>query len=152
MFKESQTTNEPETIIGPSVKVEGDFITEGNIIIEGVVCGTIKTTQNLRVGAKSKIFAHITAENALIAGEVQGNIKVNNKLELANTAKVFGDIKAETLTVAGGSILNGRCQMGDNKSKSPKPDFSKQEKIDLKPPAEPTAKKIAKDENKKIKI
>ena len=41
--------------------------------------------------------------------------------------------------------------MGDNKCKSPKPDFSKQEKIDLKPPAESMAKKAAKNEDKKSK-
>ena len=41
MLKES-SGHETDTIIGPSVKVEGDFVTEGNIIIEGTICGTIK--------------------------------------------------------------------------------------------------------------
>lgn len=147
MFKENrpETTplNEIETIIGPSVKVEGDFVTEGNMIVEGTVSGSIKTARNLKVGAKSKIFANISAENALIAGEVQGNIRTNNKLELVSTAKVFGDIKAEILTIAAGSLLNGKCQMGENKNKSPRPDFSRQEKIELKP-AEPETDKAAK--------
>lgn len=137
MFKENRPettqTSEIETIIGPSVKVEGDFITEGNMIVEGTVSGSIKTARNLKVGVKSKIFANVSAENALIAGEVQGNIRVNNKLELVSTAKVFGDIKAEILTIAAGSLLNGRCQMGENKNKSPRPDSARQEKIELKP-------------------
>ncbi len=131
MFKENPTVNETETIIGPSVRVEGDFVTEGNIIVEGVICGTIKTLKNLRVGSKSKIYANVTAENALVSGEIQGNIKVRGKLELTPTAKVFGDIKVGTLLVASGSIINGKCQMGSEKDKSPKPDFSKQVKIDL---------------------
>lgn len=131
MFKETPVISEPETVIGPSVKVEGDFFTEGNMIVEGVVCGSIKTAKNLRIGAKSKIFANVIADNALVAGEIQGNLKINKKLELTSSAKIFGDIKAETLIVAPGSILNGKCQMVDPKNKSPKPDFSKQEKIDL---------------------
>lgn len=147
MFKENKqnTTqiNEIETIIGPSVKVEGDFITEGNMIVEGIVSGSIKTAKNLKVGARSKIFANITAENALIAGEVQGNIKINNKLELVSTAKVFGDIKADVLIISAGSALNGKCQMGESKNKSPRPDFSKQEKIELTP-ADPETKPIKK--------
>jgi len=53
MFKETPITNETDTIIGPSVKVEGDFITEGNVVVEGMICGTIKTSKNLKVGSKS---------------------------------------------------------------------------------------------------
>lgn len=132
MFKETPTTNEMETIIGPSVKVEGDFVTEGNIIVEGMICGTIKTSKNLKVGPKSRIFANVSAENALVSGEIQGNLKINDRLELTSTGKIFGDIKVGTLIVAAGSVLNGKCQMGTIKEKSIKPDFSKQEKIDLK--------------------
>ena len=132
MFKETPLTNETDTVIGPSVKVEGDFVTEGNVIVEGTICGTIKTSKNLKVGPKSKIFANVSAENALIAGEIQGNIKVNDKLELMSTGKIFGDIKVGTLIVSAGSVLNGKCQMGAIKEKSIKPDFSKQEKIELK--------------------
>src|SRR3989344_784836 len=132
MFKETPLTNETDTVIGPSVKVEGDFVTEGNVIVEGTICGTIKTSKNLKVGPKSKIFANVSAENALIAGEIQGNIKVNDKLELMSTGKIFGDIKVGTLIVSAGSVLNGKCQMGAIKEKSIKPDFSKQKKIELK--------------------
>jgi len=135
MFKETTTNNtsvnETETIIGPSVKVEGDFTTEGNIVVEGIICGTIKTSKNLRIGQKSKIFANISAANALISGEIQGNIKITGKLELTSTAKIYGDIKVGTLIVAAGSVLNGKCQMGEAKEKTSKPDFSKQEKIEL---------------------
>ncbi len=133
MFKENQPINETDTIIGPSVKVEGDFVTEGNIIIEGTVCGTIKTSKNLKIGPTSKIFSNIWAENALVAGEIQGNLTIANKLELTSTAKVFGDIKVSNISIASGAILNGKCQMADNKNKTIKPEFSKQKKIELKP-------------------
>jgi len=132
MFKETPETNETETVIGPSVKVEGDFVTEGNVIVEGMICGTIKTSRNLKVGPKSRIFANISAENALISGEIQGNLQISDRLELTSTAKIFGDIKVGTLIIAAGSVLNGKCQMGTTKEKSIKPDFSKQGKIDLK--------------------
>ena len=38
-----------ETVIGPSVKVDGDFAGEGNVLVQGVVNGTLKTKGNLRV-------------------------------------------------------------------------------------------------------
>lgn len=133
MFKEgSGPTNEVDTIIGPSVKVEGDFVTEGNIIIEGTICGSIKTHKNLKVGPQAKIFANISAENALIAGEIQGNLNISGKMELTSSAKIYGDIKVGNLNVASGAMINGKCQMSDNKNRSPKPEFSKQKKLDLK--------------------
>jgi len=132
MFKENQINNETDTIIGPSVKVEGEFVTEGNMIIEGVICGMIKTTKNLKVGENSKIFANIYAENALISGEIQGNIVILGKLELTPTAKIFGDIKTSSISIENGAILNGKLTMTDNKSRSIKPELSKQKKIELK--------------------
>ncbi len=137
MFKENQSgTQETDTIIGPSVKVEGDFVTEGNIIVEGIICGTIKTSQNLKVGPESKIFANISAANALIAGEVQGNLNISGKLELTSTAKIFGDVKTNSISIANGAVINGKYQMGDTKNKSIKPEFSKQKKIELKQSSE----------------
>lgn len=132
VFKENTNINDTDTIIGPSVKVEGDFVTEGNIIIEGIICGTIKTLKSLKVGPNSKIFANIWAENALIAGEIQGNINITGKLELTPTAKIFGDIKTSVLSISSGAIINGKCQMADNKNKSIKPEFSKQKRLELK--------------------
>ena len=133
MFKENTTEhNEPDTIIGPSVKVEGDFVTDGNIIVEGTICGTIKTSKNLKVGSKSKIFANTSADNAIISGEIQGNVNITNKLELTPTAKIFGDIRATKLVISEGAIINGKCLMND-KTRSLKPDFSKQKKIELRP-------------------
>lgn len=133
MLKDNKVINETDTIIGPSVKVEGDFITEGNVIVEGVICGIIKTSKNLKVGPTSKIFANVWADNALIAGEIQGNLVISGKLELTPTAKIFGDIKTSVISISSGATLNGKCQMNDNKNKSIKPELNKQKKIELKP-------------------
>jgi cytoskeletal protein CcmA (bactofilin family) len=104
-----------ETVIGPSVQVEGNFVANGDVIIEGIVSGSIKTAKNLRVGEGAKVFAKVTAANALIAGEVQGNIKVRESLELTNTARIFGDVKTKVLTMSPGANLHGKCFAGEEK-------------------------------------
>lgn len=111
--KETKEINikEAETIIGPSVKVKGNFHGEGNIIIEGIVEGTIKTNQNLLVGNNAKILANIEANEAKLAGEITGNIKVNGYLEISGTAKILGDIEAGSISIEKGAIFNGKCQM-----------------------------------------
>ena len=125
MFKKEDGVDEVETVIGPSVHVEGDFVAAGDVVVEGTVSGKIKTERSLKVGDGAKIFANVVAGNALIAGEVQGNIKVRESLELTSNAKVFGDVKTKILTMAAGAGLHGKCQIGEGKK-------AKLEKIDEK--------------------
>jgi len=107
-----ETGNEAETIIAASVKVEGEFVSQGNVLIEGVVEGSFKTERNLRVGEKARIGADVSAANATVAGEVRGNMSISEKLDLEPTARVFGDIRTKILTVASGAQVNGRIMMG----------------------------------------
>ncbi len=110
----NRDANEPhavETIIGPSVKVEGNFIGSGNVVVEGVVNGSIKTTKDLRIGDRAKVKADVDAANVVISGEVHGNVKSGGRLELTPTARVFGNVETGSLTVAAGAILNGKCMM-----------------------------------------
>lgn len=118
MFQKTSMTNrelgghEPETVIAVSVKVEGDFTSQGNILIEGVVEGSLRTEKDLRVGEQAKISADVTAANAVVAGEVRGNIFVHEKLELESTARILGDVRTKTLVVASGASMNGKIVMG----------------------------------------
>lgn len=101
-----------ETIIASSVKVEGDFSSQGNVLIEGTVEGKLHTAKDLRVGEKAKISADVSATNAVIAGEIRGNLVVAEKLELEPTARIMGDVRTKILLVAAGATVNGRIMMG----------------------------------------
>lgn len=109
--REEGETHGVETIIGPSVKVEGNFVGSGNVVVDGVVNGSIKTTKDLRIGDRAKVKADVDAANIIIAGEVHGNVKAGGRLELSASAKVFGNVETSSLTVAQGAILNGKCMM-----------------------------------------
>ncbi|MCX6784957.1 MAG: polymer-forming cytoskeletal protein [Candidatus Komeilibacteria bacterium] len=115
MFKseESGKNQTTETIIGQSVKVEGDFVGEGDVVVEGIVIGNLKTKNNLRVGPQAKIEAKVEAENAQIAGEVSGNITVSQFLEIKASAKITGDVNAGIIAIEKGAKINGRILMGE---------------------------------------
>lgn len=120
MFKSTDEKNfkEIETIIGPSVKVKGNFSTRGNLRIEGELEGSLKTDSNLLVGKSAKIIATVAANNAQVAGEIKGNVKIKGLIELESTAKVVGDLEAKEISVAKGAVINGRLVVG---STSPEP-------------------------------
>jgi len=124
MFKpdnKEKQSNEIETVIGPSVKVEGDFEGSGDMVVEGIVMGSLKTKNFLRIGAGAKIKADVEARNAHIAGEVSGNLTIKENLELTASAKVLGDIKTNFLAIEQGAVLNGKVTMNSAQETSTKP-------------------------------
>jgi cytoskeletal protein CcmA (bactofilin family) len=100
-----------DTIIGRAIKIEGDLSSDGNIVIEGEVKGSVKTGKFLKIGDAAKVTANVEAEAAIISGVVDGNVAVRGKLDLAATAKVNGDIEASRLSIAEGAVFNGGCKM-----------------------------------------
>ena len=100
-----------ETVVGPSVKIQGDLNSEGNIRIEGGVVGKVNTTQSVHIGEAAKLAADIQAGNAIIAGEVQGNVKVSGNLILQASARIAGDISCGVLRVEDGAQFTGKCSM-----------------------------------------
>jgi len=121
MFKNNEDTHKSdkiETIIGPSVKVEGDFAGDGDVIVEGIVIGTLKTKNHLRVGDEAKVQAEISAASAFIAGDVNGNITIEEDLELKSTAKIHGDITCSKISIEKGATINGKISMNGQKKES----------------------------------
>jgi cytoskeletal protein CcmA (bactofilin family) len=111
MSEKNYEETQAETIVGPSVKVEGELASEGNIRIDGQVNGNIQTTQNLAVGEHAVITANIKALNAVIAGKIKGDIMVEEALEITETGKLEGNIQAKIISIAPGAVFRGHCQM-----------------------------------------
>ncbi len=108
---QSDNMTAAETVVGPSVKIQGDLNSEGNIRIEGGVVGKVQTTQSVHIGEAAKLSADVQAGNAIVAGEVQGNIKVTGNLILQGTARIAGDISCAILRVEDGAQFSGKCSM-----------------------------------------
>jgi len=109
MFKKDEGGQGAETVIANGVKVEGDFVSPGNVRIEGIVKGSVRADGDLVVTETAAIEANIEAANASVSGEIRGNIIVTEKLELHSTARVYGDINAKILSVDAGAHIDGRC-------------------------------------------
>jgi len=112
-----------ETIIGHSVKVDGQFKSEGNIIIEGQVKGSIKSKHHLLIKEDAKVKANIEVGSAEISGEVIGNLKVSKEIKINSTAKIFGNIEADLIEISIGAQILGNLKMVlDNLPQDDKPE------------------------------
>lgn len=111
----------PETIVGASVKIEGDLSSEGDIKIEGLVTGKIKTSKNLYVGPMAKIEADVEAQNAVLAGVVKGDVKVKENLMIQETGKIDGNVSCARISIAEGAHFSGACTMPEVSANSGEP-------------------------------
>src|SRR3989339_1072045 len=100
-----------ETVVGPSVHVEGDFASEGNMLIKGMVSGNVKTSKLLTVEKGAQILANVRAGSAHVSGNIKGNVKVEEKLELSSSAQILGDITCSILVVEPGALVQGKVMM-----------------------------------------
>ncbi len=104
-----------ETIIAEGVKVEGDFTSQGNVIIEGNVSGNVKASGDIMIGERAQIDADVKAQNASISGTVKGSIQIEERLDLSASARVEGDIEAKVISMAPGCQMNGKLTMVEAK-------------------------------------
>ncbi len=132
-----QNQETAETVVGPSVKIQGDLNSEGNIVIEGQVMGKVVTTQSVFIKNSAKITADISAGNAVVGGEVQGNLKISGHLTLEAAAKINGDIACNVLRVEDGALFTGKCNMKSasvaNGKKTIQPSQSSVQERELEP-------------------
>lgn len=127
MFNKNGVSREGiETIIGPSVKIEGNFVCQGGIVIEGEVKGVVSTQGFLEVGDRAMVIADVEAKEAKVGGEIKGNIKIEGYLEVTASAKITGDIEAGSLSIARGAAIKGKCLASHGE---PKTNDSKDKKI-----------------------
>ena len=116
--KEPLRTQDVETIIGQSVKLEGTLQSQGDIEVNGLVMGSIKTPQNIRINQSARVDADIQAQSIVVAGEIHGNIKLTETLELSSTGSIYGDVQAKNVVIASGGILHGKCLMAKDEKKT----------------------------------
>lgn len=112
----------PDTIIGYGVSVEGTLQTVGDIQINGHFKGKLITRGDVVVGEHGRVNANINGENVYIAGEIAGNINAVDKLEILETGKVDGNISSVALSIESGGVLKGNSTMRDTEDVKPEID------------------------------
>ena len=111
-----------ETVVGPSVHVDGDFSSEGNILVKGIVSGNVKTSKLFTSEKGSKVLASVKAGDAVVSGAIKGNVKVDERLELTSSAQILGDIECGVFVVEAGALIKGKVTMKGIEIDDPKGD------------------------------
>jgi cytoskeletal protein CcmA (bactofilin family) len=129
----SASRSSSATMIALGVRVEGEFRSQGDVVIEGEVQGSISAAGVLTIGPEAKIKADISADEAKISGTVIGNLQIKNQAVFYSSANVTGDITAERITVEGGAKLDGRIKIGGPQAQTSAPKKEEAKKEELLP-------------------
>jgi cytoskeletal protein CcmA (bactofilin family) len=92
-------------VLDCSVRLTGDLWSEGDVQLDGHLCGNISCGQ-LIVGKDAAVTGVIIAQEAVIRGKITGIIRATRVL-LQETARVESEIIYRTLAVDEGATFEG---------------------------------------------
>lgn len=95
----------PRSLIEASATLTGDLWSEGDLEIDGHLCGNINCRQ-LIVGKNAAITGVIVAQEAVIRGKITGIIRAVRVL-LQDSAQVESEIVYRTLSIDEGACFEG---------------------------------------------
>jgi len=93
------------SLISADLRISGDLVSTGDIHVEGVVEGDIRSAM-LTIGEGAEVRGAIVAEAVRVCGAVFGQIQAH-RVELTRTAKVTGGILHELLSIESGAFIEG---------------------------------------------
>ena len=109
----SQKTTAERTIIARPSVIEGHVSGSGEIVVNGLVKGTIDASGTVRIAELGRVEATIHGRVVGVAGAVAGDITADDKIELEATAKVDGNITAPRILINDGATFKGQVNMKD---------------------------------------
>jgi cytoskeletal protein CcmA (bactofilin family) len=97
-----------QTLIDASVAIVGDLRSEGDVQLDGHICGNVECAQ-LIVGPEAAITGAVTAEQLVVRGRITGTIRARTVI-LQDSARVESDIVYGLLALDEGARFEGSAR------------------------------------------
>lgn len=101
------------SIVDRGLTIEGSVSCNGQLIVKGVVQGTLKA-DDVVIAEDGAVHADATVSVLTVGGHFDGTLRVMHKLLILPTGRCQGKITCNDLVVEPGGILNGEiaCSTG----------------------------------------
>jgi cytoskeletal protein CcmA (bactofilin family) len=95
--------------LGPTTVIRGEITAEEDLLIEGLVEGTVRLPKHhLVIGPRARLEADVFARQVTIAGHARGTITASERIEIESSATVEGEIIAPRIVLVEGAYFSGR--------------------------------------------
>jgi cytoskeletal protein CcmA (bactofilin family) len=98
-------------LLSSGVSIKGDVTFRTELVIDGEVEGTIKSSGTLTVGQHGRIRGEIRAGSVTVQGKVEGNVFASDRCALEAGATLRGDIEAPRLAVDENATFLGSAKI-----------------------------------------
>ncbi|RSK41486.1 bactofilin family protein [Mangrovimonas spongiae] len=109
--KNGQSTTSSQNIIAKGTKLIGDFVSEGDLRIDGTIEGNVKTPGKVVVGKTGFVKGTLEGTDAHFEGKFSGKLSLEGTLTLKTSAFVEGEVVVGKLAVEPGATFNVTCAM-----------------------------------------
>ena len=107
----AEAVGTPATI-GKSVQIRGEVKGSEDLLVDGVVEGTITLTESrLTIGPNAKVKANVSARDVVVVGSLDGDIQASGRVELRSGANLNGDIQAGRLSIEENALFRGKVDL-----------------------------------------
>jgi cytoskeletal protein CcmA (bactofilin family) len=98
-------------VIGAKTQIKGEVTGSENLVVEGMVEGTIRITGDLRVAPGGVVKATVSAQSVLVAGELVGDCHASQRAEIQASGRLTGNIRAPRVVIVEGATFRGNSDM-----------------------------------------
>ena len=104
------------TVIGPSILINGKLTGDEDLTVRGRVEGELTLTKTLIVEPSGVVKANVAVRNAIVSGVVVGNVTATESVELTREGRMVGDIRAPRVIIVDGASFRGRVDRGEGEA------------------------------------
>ncbi len=105
-------SGEAAAVIGKSVQIRGEVKGNEDLLVEGLVEGTIALTESrLTIGTHARVQANLSARDVVVQGTLNGDIEAAGRVELRAGCAVTGDIHAGRLSIEENAVFSGKVEL-----------------------------------------
>jgi cytoskeletal protein CcmA (bactofilin family) len=109
-------------IIGKSVEIRGEVKGSEDLMVDGLVEGTITLTQSqLTIGPHATVTANVAARDVVVLGRLSGNIRADGRVELRKGCDLLGDIVTGRLSIEENAMFRGKVELTQSTEKAAAP-------------------------------
>jgi len=109
-------------VIGKSLQVRGEVKGSEDLLIDGLVEGSITLNDSrLTIGAKARVQANVAARDVVVLGTLEGNINATGRIELRSGCRVTGDLRGARLAIEENAVFTGKVDLIQSSGSGEKP-------------------------------
>lgn len=101
-------------MIGSTVKIKGEVQSEEDLVVDGLIEGTVLLKNNeLVVGSSGRVHADVKAKSVKVDGELHGDVDAGERIVITANGVMRGNIQAPRVILEDGSKFKGSIDMDE---------------------------------------